>query len=92
VPLIVRAPHLPHSAGRRTSALVELVDVMPTLAELAGLPPPTVNPGEAPLDGISFVRPPPPAYLSSTAPPPPAGISFVRRRHTTGPAELTRES
>ena len=37
VPLIVRWPkHLP--ADRRTSALVELVDLFPTLMDLAGLP------------------------------------------------------
>jgi iduronate 2-sulfatase len=42
VPLIVKVPWLPHIAGTRTSALVELVDVMPTMGELAGLPPSAV--------------------------------------------------
>jgi len=38
VPLIVRAPWLVKSAGARTSVLAELVDIFPTLAELANAP------------------------------------------------------
>lgn len=38
VPLIVRVPGQSESAGKKTSALVELVDMFPTLVELAGLP------------------------------------------------------
>ena len=38
VPLIMRAPWLPRSAGARTSTLAELVDIMPTLAEMSGAP------------------------------------------------------
>ncbi len=37
VPLIIRAPNA-KANGRKTAALVELVDVYPTLCELAGLP------------------------------------------------------
>jgi|Transcript_19691 iduronate 2-sulfatase len=38
VPLIIRAPWLPQSAGKHTSSFVELVDLYRTLASLAGLP------------------------------------------------------
>ncbi|RME73605.1 MAG: DUF229 domain-containing protein [Verrucomicrobia bacterium] len=49
VPLLVRTPGMPASSrGRRTDALVELVDIYPTLCELAGLPLP------AHLEGVSF--------------------------------------
>jgi arylsulfatase A-like enzyme len=48
VPLIVVAPGRT-KPGSRTSALVELVDVYPTLAELAGLP------RDSTLEGRSFV-------------------------------------
>lgn len=46
IPLIVAAPGM--AAAAKTSALVETVDLYPTLVELAGLP---ARPG---LDGISF--------------------------------------
>ena len=42
VPLLVSVPWLPGgSAGARTQELAELVDVYPTVAALAGLPPAT---------------------------------------------------
>ena len=47
-PLIVSAPDMA-SGGQRTSALVEFVDIYPSLCELAGLPLPTH------LQGTSFV-------------------------------------
>jgi iduronate 2-sulfatase len=40
VPLLVSAPWIAGSAGARTDALVSLIDVYPTMAELAGLPVP----------------------------------------------------
>lgn len=51
VPLIIRAPGFEESAGKRSSALTELIDLYPTLAELAGLA------GQAPtnLEGHSLV-------------------------------------
>lgn len=55
VPLMIKVPFIPASQGRRTRALVELVDIMPTLAGLGGLPPPVVHAGEPPLDGISLL-------------------------------------
>ena len=48
VPLMVIAPGLT-TPGQRTRAMVELVDLYPTLAELAGLP------RDAALEGTSFV-------------------------------------
>ena len=49
VPLMIRAPNKPASHGRRHAGLAELVDVYPTLAELAGL----LTPLD--LDGTSLV-------------------------------------
>jgi len=58
VPLIIAAPHLTASHGKRTSQMAELVDVYPTVAELAGLPP-------APdVDGVSRMS----AFLDPAAP------------------------
>ena len=38
VPLLIRAPWLPQSAGRHTSSFFELVDLYRTVAAAAGLP------------------------------------------------------
>ncbi len=57
IPLLVRAPGIT-SGGTATRALVESVDVFPTLCELAGLPQPSG------LDGASFLS----ALKSPTAP------------------------
>jgi arylsulfatase A-like enzyme len=48
VPLVVSAPGA-RASGRATSSLAELVDLYPTLAQLAGLTPPAY------LDGVSLV-------------------------------------
>ena len=48
VPLIVRAPG--HKTGTRTPALVELLDIYPSLCELTGLP----HPDSHELEGKSF--------------------------------------
>ena len=50
VPLIIRAPGMPASHGAIAEGLAELVDVYPTLAELAGTPVPTDH-----LDGVSLL-------------------------------------
>ncbi len=46
IPVIVSAPGM--NGGEKTRAMIETVDIFPTLAELAGLP----QPGD--LDGVSF--------------------------------------
>lgn len=66
IPLIVSGPGI--ASGNRTASLVETVDIYPTLAELAGLPPPekldgrsfagvTRNPGAAARDHVIHVYP-----------------------------------
>lgn len=52
IPLIVSVPGVTGPGTRATNALVETVDLYPTLAELAGLPAPQVPQG---IDGKSFV-------------------------------------
>ncbi|MCI0748373.1 MAG: sulfatase-like hydrolase/transferase, partial [Verrucomicrobia subdivision 3 bacterium] len=52
IPLMVSAPGITTPGTRAANALVESVDIYPTLAELAGLPPPQVPQG---IEGKSFV-------------------------------------
>ena len=52
VPLLIRAPWLQGTQGKRTRALAELVDLFPTAVELAGLPPVPLSEG---LEGSSLV-------------------------------------
>jgi arylsulfatase A-like enzyme len=56
VPLLIRAPWLgATSAGKKTAALAQLVDMMPSLIDLAGLPlDPTMGGRETPLSGVSL--------------------------------------
>ena len=51
VPFIMRVPWLPTATRQRSRALVELVDIYPTLCDLMGLPPPDDT---VPLDGLSL--------------------------------------
>ena len=52
IPLMVRAPWLPQSVGRRVRALAEAVDIYATVLDLAGVPQPT---GESvPIDSASM--------------------------------------
>jgi iduronate 2-sulfatase len=51
IPLLVVAPGVTRP-GSSSQALVETVDIYPTLAELAGLPPPD---GPQPIDGVSLL-------------------------------------
>ncbi len=50
VPLIVSAPGFDRSAGKRSKALVELVDLYPTILDLAGM----AGKGPSNLDGVSL--------------------------------------
>ena len=52
IPLIVAAPGVTKPGTRAANALVETVDIYPTLAEVAGLPAPQVPQG---MEGKSFV-------------------------------------
>eukprot|EP01052_Picozoa_sp_SAG31_P053170 SAG31_NODE_13494_length_865_cov_1.261097_2_plen_132_part_01 len=52
VPLILRAPWILESVGKKTLAIAELVDIFPTLVDLSGLP--TVPASER-LEGISLL-------------------------------------
>ena len=52
VPLIIRAPWITASIGSSTMAFAELIDIYPTLVELAGLPLPPESEG---LEGTSLV-------------------------------------
>lgn len=61
VPLLIRAPWAPAAAGTRTQAIVELIDIYPTVAKLCGAPAPVASSaagGEAaataPLQGVDF--------------------------------------
>jgi arylsulfatase A-like enzyme len=51
IPIVISAPGVT-TAGSHSTALIETVDLFPTIAELAGLPAPT---GPQPIDGDSFV-------------------------------------
>jgi arylsulfatase A-like enzyme len=53
VPLVVRVPWKPATRGQRTSAIVEQIDMYPSLAELAGVP---VDLGQESLDGRSWAH------------------------------------
>lgn len=53
VPMVVHVPWLPQSHGQRTSRIVELIDVFPTLSDIAELPAP--GSGDTfPVEGKSF--------------------------------------
>lgn len=52
IPIVISAPGVTNP-GSKSDALIETVDLYPTLAELAGLPAPA---GPQPIDGDSFVN------------------------------------
>lgn len=75
VPLMIHVPHT-LSQGKRTSSLVELVDLFPTLVELCGLPTPEglagtslapeLKHGTASTKRAAFTQHPRPAYFDRT--------------------------
>lgn len=92
VPLLIATPTLP-TAARRVDAPVELLDIYPTLVELAGLPPveglegrslvPLLLDADAPARAASLTQHPRPAYID-TAPggvPDAMGYSVRTRTH-----------
>ena len=78
IPIIVRAPGI-SKPGARTRALIETVDLYPTLLELAGLPAPKTS---HPLEGRSFV-----STLRNPAAPTKEAVfhSYPRSRPNDGP-------
>ena len=54
-PLVLRAPWIGSSIGKETAVLAELVDLFPSLAELAGLPDPRTVAGCHGINGTSLV-------------------------------------
>lgn len=88
VPLLIRAPWL-GAGGRTVTELAELVDVMPTIAELAGVP----LPASYGVDGESLV----PALLRAAGaadapPPPPHSGAYAFSVYPRCPADLTNAS
>lgn len=78
VPFIVRPPPgwlPPHRVGARSAGLVELVDLMPTMAAMANISSP-VAPGETPLGGASLV----PLLLGAEPQPKAGAFSQYARR------------
>lgn len=51
IPLIIHAPHKPHTWGTRQVAIVEHVDLYPSISELAGIP---VTRAEEAIEGFSY--------------------------------------
>ena len=56
VPLLIKVPWAPHSAGRVVTAPVELVDLFPTVAALAGVDTSYIARESKPLDGRDLSR------------------------------------
>ena len=54
IPLIIRASWISSSVGKETGVLAEMVDMFPTLAELAGLPDPRTVAGSEGINGTSL--------------------------------------
>ena len=52
VPLIMRVPWMPSSVGKRSRALVELVDVYPTVCDIIGIELPEDTCVSAPRGGV----------------------------------------
>lgn len=55
VPLLIAAPDYTGSHGKSTTALLDLVDLYPTITDLAGLPPPSSEPW-LDSDSVSQIR------------------------------------
>lgn len=90
VPLIIVPPKCPQ-AGQSTSALVELIDIYPTLAELCGLKPPKDLDGRSlssllrnpssPFKSAALTQHPRPAYFDREADGVPKAMGYSLRTH-----------
>ena len=97
VPLLIRAPWL-SAGGQVSNEIVELVDVFPTLADLAGLKEPEGVDGSSLTPAIlraittqSSSSPPPPSS-SSPPPPPPHVGAYALSIYPRCPADITNSS
>eukprot|EP00039_Didymoeca_costata_P018294 m.332939 g.332939 ORF g.332939 m.332939 type:complete len:389 (-) comp17032_c0_seq1:1642-2808(-) len=54
IPMIIRVPWMKHSIGKSTQVLAEMIDMYPTLAQLAGLPDPYLLNGSEGINGTSL--------------------------------------
>eukprot|EP01052_Picozoa_sp_SAG31_P030114 SAG31_NODE_3060_length_4732_cov_2.919706_6_plen_213_part_00 len=85
IPLIIRAPWIASSIGQETAVLAEMVDMLPTLAQLAGLPDPRKVSGSEGINGTSLV----PALLdpANTTDMKPAAFSQFSKNNAPGDPE-----
>jgi iduronate 2-sulfatase len=88
VPMIIATPN--HKSGQRTKALVELLDIYPTLADLCDLPAPTnlagvsltplLNAPSASVKPVALTQTPRPNYLRGKRMPEVMGYSIREKR------------
>ena len=83
MPLIIHDPSQPQSHGMRTRSLVESVDLMPSLAALAGLPSAVTVPALSGVDGRSLA----PLFMNRSAAVRTAAFSQYPRCHNSSASQ-----